>query len=64
MTIFINILLFIFILGIIVAIHEFGHFIFAKIMGVYVYEYAIGMGNYLVLNLKKVKLFILLEQYH
>ena len=44
MTIFINILLFIFILGIIVAIHEFGHFIFAKIMGVYVYEYAIGMG--------------------
>ena len=44
MTIFLNILLFIFILGVIVAIHEFGHFIFAKIMGVYVYEYAIGMG--------------------
>lgn len=44
MSIVLNLLLFIFILGIIVAIHEFGHFIFAKIMGVYVYEYAIGMG--------------------
>lgn len=44
MTIVWNLLLFIFILGAIVAIHEFGHFIFAKIMGVYVYEYAIGMG--------------------
>ena len=44
MTIVWNLLLFIFILGVIVAIHEFGHFIFAKIMGVYVYEYAIGMG--------------------
>lgn len=44
MSVFINILLFILILSIIVAIHEFGHFIFAKIMGVYVYEYSIGMG--------------------
>ena len=44
MTVFINILLFILILGVIVAIHEFGHFLFAKINGVYVYEYAIGMG--------------------
>ena len=44
MNIIINILLFILILSIIVAIHEFGHFIFAKLMGVYVYEYAIGMG--------------------
>ncbi len=44
MSIVLNILLFIFILGVIVAVHEFGHFIFAKIMGVYVYEYAIGMG--------------------
>lgn len=44
MTIVWNLLLFILILGAIVAIHEFGHFIFAKIMGVYVYEYAIGMG--------------------
>ena len=44
MTIIINILLFIVILGFIVFIHEFGHFTWAKICGVYVYEFAIGMG--------------------
>ena len=44
MSILINIILFIFILGFIVFIHEFGHFTFAKITGVYVYEFAIGMG--------------------
>lgn len=44
MTIIINILLFVLILGSIVLVHEFGHFIFAKMMGVYVYEFAIGMG--------------------
>jgi len=44
MSIIINLLLFILILGIIVLIHEFGHFIWAKIAGVYVYEFAIGMG--------------------
>lgn len=32
------------ILGIIVFIHEFGHFIFAKKAGIYVYEFSIGMG--------------------
>ncbi len=35
---------FILILGITVIIHEFGHFIFAKKAGVYVYEFSIGMG--------------------
>ena len=35
---------FILILSVTVFIHELGHFIFAKLMGVYVYEYAIGMG--------------------
>lgn len=35
---------FIFILGIIILVHEFGHFIFAKIFGVYVYEFSLGMG--------------------
>ena len=35
---------FILILGITVFIHEFGHFIFAKKFGVYVYEFSIGMG--------------------
>lgn len=37
--------LFIVILGTIVLIHEFGHFLFAKLFGVYVYEYSIGMGK-------------------
>ena len=35
---------FIFILGIVVFIHELGHFLFAKKAGVYVYEFSIGMG--------------------
>lgn len=35
---------FVLILGIIILVHEFGHFIFAKKFGVYVYEFAIGMG--------------------
>lgn len=35
---------FILILGIIVLIHEFGHFVFAKRAGIYVYEFSIGMG--------------------
>lgn len=36
---------FILILGSIVAIHEFGHFIFAKLSNTYVYEFSIGMGK-------------------
>ena len=44
MTIVFNIILFILILGFIIFVHEFGHFIFAKITGVYVYEFALGMG--------------------
>ena len=44
MSILINLLLFVLILTAIVAFHEFGHFIWAKKQGVYVYEYAIGMG--------------------
>lgn len=44
MSIILNLILFVLVLGIIVFIHEFGHFIFAKITGVYVYEFAIGMG--------------------
>ncbi len=39
-----NLIYFIIILGIIVLVHEFGHFIFAKLFGIYVYEFAIGMG--------------------
>lgn len=44
MSFILNLLLFIIILSFIVFVHEFGHFIFAKITGVYVYEFAIGMG--------------------
>ncbi len=35
---------FVIILGIIVFVHEFGHFFFAKLFGIYVYEFSIGMG--------------------
>lgn len=35
---------FIIILGVTITVHEFGHFIFAKKAGVYVYEFSIGMG--------------------
>ena len=38
------IIYFILILGITVAIHEFGHFLMAKKFGVHVYEFSIGMG--------------------
>ena len=44
MSVLINLLVFIIVLSVIVAVHEFGHFIFAKLNGVYVYEFAIGMG--------------------
>lgn len=39
-----NLLYFILILGVIVLIHEGGHFLFAKLFKIYVYEFAIGMG--------------------
>lgn len=44
MSIIITIIAFIFILGVTVTIHEFGHFLFAKKAGIYVYEFSIGMG--------------------
>jgi len=40
----ISLLIFILILGIIILVHEFGHFICAKKSGVYIYEFSIGMG--------------------
>ena len=39
-----NIILAIIILGFLVAIHEFGHFVVAKISGMYVTTFSIGMG--------------------
>ena len=35
---------FVLILGVIVLVHEFGHFFFSKLFGIYVYEFSIGMG--------------------
>ena len=39
-----TIIYFILILGIIVLVHEGGHFLFAKLCGIYVHEFAIGMA--------------------
>ena len=39
-----GILTFILVFGIIVVVHEFGHFYFAKKSGILVREFAIGMG--------------------
>ena len=39
-----TLLYFILILGIIIFIHELGHFIFAKKAGIYCYEFSLGMG--------------------
>ena len=44
MNFIVTLLILILILGIIITIHEFGHFISAKKSGVYVEEFAIGMG--------------------
>ena len=41
----INILVFFVILGAIVLIHELGHFLTAKLFGVYCAEFSIGMGR-------------------
>ena len=40
-----SLILFILILGAIVTVHEFGHFIFAKLSNIYVYEFSVGMGK-------------------
>ena len=48
MTAFLSILLIILFFGLLVAVHEFGHFIAAKALGVKVNEFAIGMGPALI----------------
>lgn len=40
----VTLILFILILGLIVLVHELGHFLWAKKFGVYIYEFSIGMG--------------------
>lgn len=44
MNTIINIVLFILILGILVFVHELGHFLTAKKSGVFIHEFSIGMG--------------------
>ena len=39
-----TIIYFILLLSVIVVVHEFGHFIVAKLFNVYCYEFSIGMG--------------------
>ena len=39
-----SILTFVFVLGLIVLVHELGHLVSAKAFGVYCKEFAIGMG--------------------
>ena len=50
----VSIIYFILILGLIVLVHEFGHFIFAKIFKIHVYEFSIGMGP-VIWNSKKLR---------
>lgn len=40
----VTLIAFILILGVIVLVHELGHFLWAKKFGVYIYEFSIGMG--------------------
>ena len=49
-----SILLFIISLGVLIAIHELGHFLAAKAFNVYVQEYAIGMGPKLFSKKRKL----------
>ena len=46
-------LMFVVTLGVLVAIHEWGHFIAAKSAGVTVYEFAIGFGPRLITYMKR-----------
>ena len=43
-----NILLSIFMIGVVICFHEFGHFLLARINGVTVKEFSLGMGPRLV----------------
>lgn len=50
-----GILTFILVFGIIVVVHEFGHFYFAKKSGILVREFAIGMGPKILLTLARME---------
>ena len=44
MSVFITLLAALFVFSAVIAIHEFGHFMVAKLCGVQVNEFSIGMG--------------------
>ena len=44
MGVLVSILVFVFVLGLVILIHEMGHFIFAKRAGILCHEFSIGMG--------------------
>lgn len=50
-----TIIYFILILGVVIFVHELGHFIFAKLSKTYVYEFSIGMGPKLLSKFGKNK---------
>lgn len=56
MSSLISIVLLIFILGIIILVHELGHFYFAKKYGVHIYEFSLGMGPVIYSKLGKDKI--------
>ncbi len=49
-----SIIYFLLILGLIVLVHEFGHFIFSKMFKIHVYEFSIGMGP-VIWSTKKIR---------
>ncbi len=48
-----TLIIFIFILGIIVLVHELGHFLWARAFGVHIYEFSIGMGPVIYTKISK-----------
>jgi regulator of sigma E protease len=53
MDIILIVLMFIIGLLFLITIHEFGHFIFAKLFGVYCFEFSIGFGKKIIRRKKK-----------
>ena len=53
MNFILTLLILMIILGVIITIHEFGHFIAAKKNGVYIDEFSIGMGPLIITHKPK-----------
>lgn len=53
MSTFINILLALLILSVLIIFHEFGHFVIARVNGVYVKDFSLGMGPALYTHVSK-----------